>query len=452
MEGGEVVSHQTCACRVFLPVSRMSKMGEGQALPFPIDTRRKAAPGRLPLLAAVLLCLALAACAGRQIGTLRPVGETVAGASTVDMMVATTRAKSGDPGVVFSGERGTELSLDNIVISIPPDANRKVGEVTWPKRYPGDPSREFVTLKVEPMTEAEPREWFQRVAGSKRRILLFVHGFNNRYEEAVFRFAQIVHDSGSTAAPVLFTWPSRGSVFAYNYDRESANYSRTALETMLRVAASKSDIEDITIMAHSMGSWLTVEALRQLSIRDGGLPAKIRNVILASPDLDVDVFSRQMQEIDRSHLKMTIFVSRDDRALDVSRRIAGGVDRLGSIDPSVEPYRSAIEAEGITVLDLSGLQAGDPTNHIKFAASPEVVKLIGNRLIEGQKVSDADISLGERIGAAALGTAQTVGSAAGAAATAPAAIFDPNARQIFREQAGNVSRGLGGTVQTAVGR
>jgi esterase/lipase superfamily enzyme len=410
--------------------------------------RHRLSPARrLVLLAAALL---VAGCAGRQVGTLVPVAATVPDASIVDMMVATTRAKSTEPGVVFSGERGPTLALDNIVVSIPPDRNRKVGEVTW--AVPGDPARDFVTLKVEPMTGNEPGEWFRRVAGKQRRLLVFVHGFNNRYEEAVYRFAQIAHDSGSDAAPVLFTWPSRGNIFAYNYDKESANYSRTALETLLRDAAAKPEIQEITVMAHSMGSWLTMEALRQLSIRDGRLPAKIRNVILASPDLDVDVFSRQLQEIDTRNVKMTIFVSNDDRALDVSRRIAGGVDRVGSIDPNQEPYKSEIERAGITVLDLTALQAGDPTNHLKFAASAEVVKLIGNRLIQGQKVSNSDISLGERIGAAALGTAQTVGSAATTVATAPGALIDPTARQVFRDQAGTLGRNFGGTLKTAVGR
>jgi len=27
------------------------------------------------------------------------------------------------------------------------------------------------------------------------KVLIFVHGFNNRFDDAVYRFAQIVHDS-----------------------------------------------------------------------------------------------------------------------------------------------------------------------------------------------------------------------------------------------------------------
>ena len=63
----------------------------------------------------------------------------------------------------------------------------------------------------------------------RRNALIFVHGFNNRFDDAVYRFAQVVHDAKAPGIPVLFTWPSRGelSLPAYTYDRESANSSAT---------------------------------------------------------------------------------------------------------------------------------------------------------------------------------------------------------------------------------
>ena len=60
----------------------------------------------------------------------------------------------------------------------------------------------------------------------RRQVLVFIHGFNNRFEDAVFRFAQVVHDFDAPVVPVLFTWPSRGSVLAYGYDRESTLLSQ----------------------------------------------------------------------------------------------------------------------------------------------------------------------------------------------------------------------------------
>jgi esterase/lipase superfamily enzyme len=96
-------------------------------------------------------------------------------------------------------------------------------------------------------------------------------------------------------------------------------------------------------MAHSMGTWLAMESLRQMAIRDGRVAPKIDNVILASPDIDVDVFARQWTEMGEHRPKFTIFVSQDDRALAASRFISGDVQRLGQINPAEEPYRSKLE-------------------------------------------------------------------------------------------------------------
>ncbi|WP_173509460.1 alpha/beta hydrolase [Sinorhizobium psoraleae] len=401
-----------------------------------------------------LLCLGLmlsvAGCGGRPVGVLVPSG-TAAGASEVDLLVATTRAPSADPGILYTGERAPQLSLTEIVVSIPPASNRKVGQVQWPKKLPADPTREFSTVSVKPLKPGpEAQGWLKAQMPENRRVLIFVHGFNNRFEDAVYRYVQIVHDSGADVAPIIFTWPSRASIFDYNYDKESTNYSRDALEELLHRASKDPSVGQITLMAHSMGSWLTVEALRQMAIRDGRIAPKITDVILASPDLDVDVFAKQLEAMGKSRPKFTLFVSRDDRALTISRRISGNIDRLGQIDPSVEPYRSQLEKAGITVLDLTALKGGDRLNHGKFAESPEVVQLLGNRLIAGQTVTDSDVGLGERVGAVALGTAQTVGSAASIAVSTPIMIFDPRTRENYDDQVRRFGQSMENTVGSAV--
>ncbi|WLR96666.1 alpha/beta hydrolase [Shinella sumterensis] len=400
--------------------------------------------------------IVLAGCAGRPEGVLVPSGEVAPGVSTVDLLVATTRAPSSQPGVLFSGERGSELAVSDIVVSIPPDDKRKVGQVQWPKKLPADPMKDFSTVSVKPIDGAKAADgWLGRNLPKSRRVLIFVHGFNNRYEDAVYRFAQIVHDSKTDAAPVIFTWPSRASIFDYSYDKESTNYSRDALEELLRAAVNTPEVGEITIMAHSMGTWLAVETLRQMAIRDGRVPKKIQQVILASPDLDVDVFGQQMRAIGKDKKdrpNFTLFVSRDDRALTLSRRISGNVDRLGQINPAEEPYRSMLENQGITVLDLTALKSGDRLNHGKFAESPEVVRLIGNRLIDGQSVTDSEVGLGERIGAVALGTAQTVGSAASIAVSTPIAVFDPVTRRNYNDQWRRLGNSVEDTTTTAVGQ
>jgi esterase/lipase superfamily enzyme len=259
-------------------------------------------------------------------------------------------------------------------------------------------------------------------------VLVFVHGYNNRFENAVFGFAQILHDSQAPAAPVLFTWPSRGRILAYGYDRESTNYSRDALESVLDALVAHRDVREIAILSHSMGNWLTMETLRQMAIRRGRAPPKIRDVMLAAPDLDMDVFRRQITAIGAERPRFTLFVSRDDRALALSQVVWQSTARLGSIDPGQEPYRTQLRDAGIIVHDLTSLPATDSLAHGKFAESPEVVRYIGRRLAAGQQLNhEAEGSLQDRVGLAVTGAAARAGATASAIVTAPLVIADPNA-------------------------
>lgn len=394
--------------------------------------------------------MVLSGCAGGPQGVLTPlrVDPAAFGASRIDMLVATTRQAVDDPAFLYGGERGPNLSLLDMEISIPPDANRKIGEVQWPKRLPPNPARDFTTLLANPMSAYQSRTWLNENLTPSRNVLIFVHGFNNRFEDSVYRFAQIVHDSGADVTPILFTWPSRASVFGYNYDKESTNYSRDALETLFREVAKDPRVREVTVMAHSMGTWLAVESLRQMAIRDGRIAAKIHNVILASPDIDIDVFRQQWIQFGERKPHFTIFVSTDDKALAVSRILAGN-SRLGAVNPAEEPYKSEFEKAGIDVVDLTGQGGSDYLNHSRFAESPEVVQLIGRRLINGQTVTDSHVGVGEAIGAVAIGATQAVGQTASAAISLPIAVVDPTTRRNLGDQFDAAVDSTAGTLEAA---
>ncbi len=401
------------------------------------------------LAALILACGVLAGC-GRPIGVLEPVAAAPPNAARVDLLVATTRTPSHDPAVLFTGERESRVALTDMAISIPPASQRQAGRVQWPASLPSNPETDFATLAVTPLADAsQPRAWLKRHLPRNRCVLVFVHGFNNRFEDAVYGLAQIAHDSGADAAPILFTWPSRGSIFQYVYDRESTIASRDALEETLRRVARDPDVGEITVMAHSMGAWLLMETLRQMAIRDGRVTAKVRNVILAAPDLDVDVFATQWRGIGAPRPQLTVFVSRNDAALRASSRLAGNVERLGQIDPMAEPYHSALANSGIDVIDLSDVRGVDRLNHSTFAENPEVVQRIGQRLIAGETFSGSGASLGERVGGFAMGVGQTVGGAAGLALSAPIAIVDPSSRRTFNEQVDHLGHVVDETADSA---
>lgn len=396
----------------------------------------------LPLVAAVVSLLG--GCTSLR-GVMVPVDATVAGATKVDMLVATTR-KQAAPAEMFSGDRGTAPAFAHITVSIPPVTARQIGEVQWPRQVPGNPATDFVTLKANVIDRAQALAWFHRTLRTmpKRQVLVFIHGFNNRFEDAVFRFAQIVHDSHAPVVPILFTWPSRGSVLAYGYDRESTAYSRNALESLLKAISRDPAVGEISILAHSMGNSLALETLRQMAIRDGRVAPKVRNVLLAAPDVDVDLAREAIVDMGpkANRPAFTLFVSQDDRALAVSRRVWGSEVRLGAINPDQEPYRTQLERADVTVLDLTKLRAGDALNHGKFAESPEVVQLIGKRLAEGQTVTDSRIGLGHHILQVTAGAATTVGTATGLVVSAPVAVVDAQTRQSLGEHVESLSRSL----------
>jgi esterase/lipase superfamily enzyme len=377
----------------------------------------------LRLVFAIMAPLALAACAGqpRTLALAEPArpGDT---AGSVRLFVASIRASAEEP-IYFNGERGPKLEFARVDISVP--RIHKPGQLELPDpSAKSDPAKVFAVTEVDrlelPPIVAEVKREIQRRPVAERDVLVFVHGYNTNFADAAFRFAQIVHDSGFKGVPVLFTWPSRGELLQYPYDRESAFYSRDFLELNLRAIARDLGPTRMDILAHSMGTLLTLEAVRQAAIRgDGTFGGKLRNIILAAPDVDLDVFKTQMRQIKRP---VTVFVSADDRALAFSRRFAGDKTRLGAVSAQDTQVVADLAKLGARIIDLSGVSTSDQLNHDKFAASAKVVSLIGQRLQADRGIGFAGPNLGDSFGDIAGGVVGVVGSTLNLVVTAPAAI------------------------------
>jgi esterase/lipase superfamily enzyme len=351
--------------------------------------------GRLLPVAAIAAAVLVGGCSGRpHEGVLIPTAASADGTSRVRVLAVTTRQRSSDPGEMFNGDRSDDVSYASVVVSIPPDSARKVGDVQWPASPPGDPSRNFVTISADFLDQQGFVSALAAEAKQSKRskVLVFVHGFNNRFDDAVYRFAQIAYDSKAQVLPVLFTWPSRGQtrLQAYTYDRESANFSRDALEGLLDTLARQPSVSEVTVLAHSMGNLITLEALRTRAIRTARKPDKIKNVLLVAPDVDVDVFRTQIHRIGTGSVRFALIVSQDDRALSLSRTIWGDMPRLGNVDPEQEPYRSEFAKDHIEVFDLTKLKtAGDDAHSRAFQNAGSVAAMIEERLSEGQVMAEA---------------------------------------------------------------
>jgi esterase/lipase superfamily enzyme len=153
-------------------------------------------------------------------------------------------------------------------------------------------------------------------------------------------------------------------------------------------------ITEVNLLAHSMGNWVALEALRGRSMRGGQTASsvrsdKLKNVMLVAPDVDVDVFRTQIQRMGAARPRIALFVSQDDQALSLSKNIWGGVARLGDVDPTQEPYRSEFERDAILVFDLTKLETpGDNAHDRAFNDVTSVMGMIRQRLQDGQAMAD----------------------------------------------------------------
>nr|WP_210327511.1 alpha/beta hydrolase [Aminobacter carboxidus] len=301
-----------------------------------------------------------------------PVSE-IAGNHAI--FVASTRQHAADDKQVFDRDRSATLNFARVDVTVP--KVHKTGQIELRNRKDPDPTKFFTaTNAVGYQTQPEfSKALSADIAARGGRAMLFVHGYNTSFDAGVYRATQIAHDSGYTGTPVLFSWASGGSTTDYVYDRESAAAARDQLEVTLRMLA-QSGARRIDIVAHSMGTWVTMEALRQLALTgDRDLGGKLGDVVLASPDIDVDVFKSQMRRYGKPNKPFFLMTSGDDRALKLSGILAGSKPRLGD-------YKNAgdLAEYGVIVVDLSDAKSGDSFNHTKFADNPEMVKLLGQRL------------------------------------------------------------------------
>lgn len=325
------------------------------------------------VLAAMTMALLVAGCASRpEADALTPALAQAADAKPHTLLVATTRARDPNPGAVFSGERaGGKLDFASLTLTVPP--THKPGDIEWAKQQPGNPKTDMVVREAsyrdtdQDFIQSLNAELAKRPVG-ERKVFVFVHGYNTSFPEAVFRLTQMVHDSEGPGVPVLFTWASRGKVEDYVYDTNSATAARDNLERTLNLIVA-SQAEEITILAHSMGNWVTMETLRQMKISGHVIPSKrLGKIILASPDIDVDVFKAQLKRYGKPDKPFIVIVSHDDKALGLSDLLAGGKQRLGAYSNDAE-----LASLGVVVVDMTDVKAQDRMNHGKFAQLAQMV-------------------------------------------------------------------------------
>jgi esterase/lipase superfamily enzyme len=327
--------------------------------------------------------------------------------TTRTVLVATNRTASVDPTEQFFEGRADDMSFLSYDISIPSD--RKLGSFSFPRRTL-NPEREFYVAGTEKFDG--PADFISAInteinesADPGGNLLVFVHGYNVSFAGTVFRAAQITTDFDLDIPVVLFSWPSAARVSRYAYDRDSVLFARADLARTLAILA-RTQARKITILAHSMGGFLAMEALKRLTLEeDKETLSRIDGVVLAQPDIDVDVFRAQMSDLDLDQQFVAVMASGRDRALQLSTVLTGGHPRVGTTK-NIEEIRRL----GALVIDVSDVASRDFLNHDTYASSPALLKMIRSgklteRIIAGAPGQDLLIEGANLTGQAALAIA-----------------------------------------------
>jgi esterase/lipase superfamily enzyme len=309
-------------------------------------------------LASAASTLALAGCAG--MAATSP-GFDVSGLSSDPvLLVATTRkpANGARAAPWYGTERSATLNIARARLA-PPAKSRfslaAVGLDDW-----GIDAIEPVSTVGEMVA----------ATGDVRDALIYVHGFNQTFEAAALdavRLSDGIRFHGDT---MVFSWPSRAKLFDYGYDRESAMWSRDALQRVLEGLMASPNIGRIHIVAHSIGTMVTMEALRQLyAARGDAGAARIGSVVFASPDIDMDVFASSVERIGPLGPKITLITASNDRALALSGWMAGGITRVGAA------HKAQLAKLGLRVIDASE-QGWGIINHDLFLSNGRIRSVI----------------------------------------------------------------------------
>jgi esterase/lipase superfamily enzyme len=300
----------------------------------------------------------------------------------VRVYYATNRALTGDytrASRVFGPSRSDQLRYGFADVSIPPQGVHKLGKLEQPRlvklELRWDPNLHVMLLDTSLMQrEVFYRTLSRKTARSNGEVLVFIHGFNVTFANALRRTAQIAYDLQFEGVPVTYTWPSAGELTraGYRADRSAADASVRHLQTFLLELVRKSGAARVHLIAHSMGNRVLTQALAGIAADPDVVNKKIfHEIALMAPDVDADVMARLASAVAQTSHRVTLYASSHDRALQFSKH-ENTAPRAGLAD-------DILLLAGIDSVDASAVDT-DLVGHFYYAENRSVLQDIFNLL------------------------------------------------------------------------
>ncbi len=241
-----------------------------------------------------------------------------------------------------------------------PIAEHEVNEVEKPFSIfgislPENPKKHVIVEK--PLLSAKD-QFFARLERevarrpeTEREVLVFIHGFNNTFDDAASRIAVLAYDMGFNGVPVLYSWSSKGSwsPIGYKHDEVAVAATSTRFTTFLQDVIDHTraaGARRINVVAHSMGNRALVDALQTLARISPDKPI-IDEVVMAAPDVPAYGFSDTRWASMRGPARhTTLYASSHDRALEASQKFS-------SFPPLGLAGTALFLADGLDTIDAS---------------------------------------------------------------------------------------------------
>jgi len=247
----------------------------------------------------------------------------------VQVFFATDRSLTGKTNAAQRfGDFPSTLSYGTCEVSIPRE--HRMGELESPSilkfEFRENPAKHVMLLDAT----LQPKDAYFAGLAARVRVsardsaFVFVHGYNVSFEGAARRTAQMSYDLGFDGAPVFYSWPSRGQTLAYTIDEQSIELAEDNMKAFLSDFFARSDAKNVYLIAHSMGTRALTRAVAALMTEQPELRPRLKEIILAAPDIDARVFkTRIAPALVAAGRPVTLYASSKDLALVASKRVHG---------------------------------------------------------------------------------------------------------------------------------
>lgn len=244
---------------------------------------------------------------------------------TVGMTTTVVRVETtGDPQTVSNARR---LYCEIVGDDCRPDANLTV---TDPEVQPEGNAADAYMQTLHSVAEGFGVD----------EVVLYLHGFNTKFDSSSLRFAKLMNRTGVQAVPVMLSWPSAGrTIFttrdvalfelAYLNDQKAAERSCGDIRLGMDAAIDAFGAENVHLLAHSMGNYLLQLILDGCGDPAQAMPASsFKSVVMAAPDVEMATFKDWLDARRTTTEHLTLYVTANDLALNISKSVNGG-RRLG---------------------------------------------------------------------------------------------------------------------------